>query len=240
MSILRVATIEPEGATTTLTLGLSGDTVTSSADSIKVNTFKDAGGNTLWTSDGSGTLSSINSALPGGQLFISTQTASGDASISFTSGIDSTYAQYMWVFTDINPATDNVVLQFQVSSNGGSSYGIAKTSSMLDCYNGQSADTSIYSNTGGSLGNQTAAQYLTRKQGNGADESAAGYLKIYTPSNTTYVKHYQSRFQVYANDNYALDCYNAGFVNTTSAVNAIQFTMSSGNFDGKITMYGVA
>ena len=50
MSILRVATIEPEGATTTLTLGLSGDTVTSSADSIKVNTFKDAGGNTLWTS----------------------------------------------------------------------------------------------------------------------------------------------------------------------------------------------
>ena len=63
MSELRVATIEPEGATTTLTLGASGDTVTSSADSIKANTFKDAGGNTLWTSDGAGTLSSVNIGL---------------------------------------------------------------------------------------------------------------------------------------------------------------------------------
>ena len=84
MSILRVATIEPEGATTTLTLGLSGDTVTSSADSIKANTFKDAGGNTLWTSDGSGTLSSVNSGISskGPQLILS-QTASEKEFINY-------------------------------------------------------------------------------------------------------------------------------------------------------------
>ena len=80
MSILRVATIEPEGATTTLTLGASGDTVTSSVDSIKANTFKDAGGNTLWTSDGAGTVSSVNSAMSGGGVtFISETTVSSPA-----------------------------------------------------------------------------------------------------------------------------------------------------------------
>ena len=105
MSILRVATIEPEGATTTLTLGLSGDTVTSSADSIKTNTFKDAGGNTLWTSDGSGTLSSINAGFAvAGPILILSQTASSSATISFTSDLDSTYNTYMFVFGDINPA----------------------------------------------------------------------------------------------------------------------------------------
>ena len=85
MAKLYVDTIEPEGATTTLTLGASGDTVTSSADSIKVNTFKDAGGNTLFTSDGAGTLSSVNSAIAGSMIFISSQTASASSSISFTS-----------------------------------------------------------------------------------------------------------------------------------------------------------
>ena len=95
MSILRVATIEPEGATTTLTLGASGDTVTSSADAIKVNTFKDAGGNTLWTSDGSGTLSSINSSLTGGGMtLISTQSGSNITEVDFTTGIDSPYDEY--------------------------------------------------------------------------------------------------------------------------------------------------
>ena len=92
MSILRVATIEPEGATTTLTLGASADTVTSSADAIKVNTFKDAGGNTLFTSDGSGTISNVNSGFKGGLTFISSQTASGASTVTFTTSDNSTFA----------------------------------------------------------------------------------------------------------------------------------------------------
>ena len=109
MGTLRTKTIEPATGTT-LTLGASGDSITVSSDSIKTNTFKDAGGNTLFTSDGAGTLSSVNSSLVGGAgpVLISTSTASGASSIDITSGIDSTYDEYMFVFTDINPATDDV------------------------------------------------------------------------------------------------------------------------------------
>ena len=104
MSILRTKTIEPATGST-LTLGASGDTVTVSSDSIKVNTFKDAGGNTLFTSDGAGTLSSVNAGLVGGAgpVLISTDTASGASSIDITSGIDSTYKEYLFTFKNIHP-----------------------------------------------------------------------------------------------------------------------------------------
>ena len=116
MAKLYVDTIEPEGATTTLTLGLTGDTVTSSADSIKTNTFKDAGGNTLWTSDGSGTLSSVNSGLQGTHVYISTTTiSSGVGSVAITSGITSTYKEYIFYFINMIihiPRTDNIQIIF--------------------------------------------------------------------------------------------------------------------------------
>ena len=92
MGTLKAKTIEPATGST-LTLGASGDTVTVSSDSIKTNTFKDAGGNTLFTSDGAGTLSSINSGLAGGggPILISTHTPSNSSSIHITTEIDSTY-----------------------------------------------------------------------------------------------------------------------------------------------------
>jgi hypothetical protein len=41
-------------------------------------------------------------------VLLSTQTASAsDASISFTTGIDSTYKEYMFIFNNTHPATDN-------------------------------------------------------------------------------------------------------------------------------------
>ena len=240
MSTLKSNVIEPATGTT-LSLGAGGDNVLVSSDSLQTNLYKDSGGNTLFQSDGSGTLSNVNSAIQGaGPKLILSQTATASTSISFTANIDSTYDQYLFVFNDIGPATDNVVLQFQVSTNGGSGYGIAKISTMFDCYNRETAgDNAIYANTPGSLDDSTSAQPITRKQGNDADQSAAGTLSLYGPSSTTYIKNYIGRFQINSNDNYSLDSFVAGFVNTTSAVNAIQFTMSSGNFDGTIKMYGV-
>ena len=116
MSILRVATIEPEGATTTLTLGASGDTVTSSADSIKANTFKDAGGNTLWTSNGSGTLSNVNAGLSAaGPILISTNTITSAVTEStFTTGIDSTYDIYMFAFVNMEIDYNGSQIVFQL------------------------------------------------------------------------------------------------------------------------------
>ena len=96
MSTLKSNVIEPSTGTD-LTLGASGDVIDVRSDALQLNTWKDAGGNTLFTSDGSGNLSSINSALDiaGGPALITTVTVSNSSSIVFTSGFDSTYDKYM-------------------------------------------------------------------------------------------------------------------------------------------------
>ena len=101
MSNLEAKKIAPATGTT-VTLGAAGDTVTVAASALKTNTVKDAGGNTLFTSNGSGTLSSVNSAFKGGLIFISSQTASGSSGIAFTTGIDNTYKEYVFYFTKKN------------------------------------------------------------------------------------------------------------------------------------------
>jgi hypothetical protein len=77
------------------------------------------------------------SALPsgvGGKLkLLSTQTASSSASISFTSGIDSTYDIYKFEFINCHPATDDVNFQFNLSTDGGSNYNVTKTTTAFRC-----------------------------------------------------------------------------------------------------------
>jgi hypothetical protein len=46
----------------------------------------------------------------GDMVLISSQTASASASISFTTGIDSTYKEYVFYFVNIHPATNNINL----------------------------------------------------------------------------------------------------------------------------------
>ena len=76
--------------------------------------------------------------------------------------------------------------------------------------------------------------------GTGNDESASGYLHLFDPSNTTFVKHYIGRTQEYYQDNRAVDTYYAGYCNVTAAIDGVQFSMSAGNIDaGTIKLYGV-
>ena len=179
----------------------------------------------------------------GGTLvLLSTQTASASASISFTTGIDSTYDEYIFRYYDMHPATDNTQLQFQVSTNGGSSYGVTITSSAFQGYNyelGGSQGVAYYAVD--DLAQSTSFQNLCGNVGNGNDESMSGILHLFDPSNTTFVKHWINRSQSYSGGDFSLDGYQAGYVNTTSAVDAVQFKMTSGNIDdGIIKMYGVA
>jgi hypothetical protein len=60
-----------------------------------------------------------------------------------------------------------------------------------------------------------------------------GYLTIFNPSSTTYVKHFISIAQT-SNSAYSENFYVAGYGNTTSAVNAVRFQNTVGNFDGTI------
>ena len=240
MGTLRTKTIEPATGST-LTLGASGDTVTVSSDSIKVNTFKDAGGNTLFTSDGAGTLSSINSSIAaGGPILISTSTASGDSSISITSGIDSTYDEYMFVFTDINPTTDGVTFDCNMSTDGGSNYNVTKTTTAFLARHTEAGTGSLAYSAADDIAQGTGYAELSVKGiGNDADESGSGILYLFAPSSTTYVKQFYSVMNCYSENVETTNDFYGGYCNTTSAVNAIRFQMGSGNINaGTIKMYG--
>jgi len=184
-----------------------------------------------------------SSATGAGALtLLSTQTASSSATIDFTSGIDSTYKLYIFKFYDIHPATDNQDLQFNASVDGGSNYNVAKTSTTFQAQHDESdTEALLQYNTDRDLAQGTGAQRFTLQIGNDNDQSVVGTLHLFDPSNTTFIKHYLATVQGANASNYTQQLYTGGYMNTTSAVNAIQFSFQSGNIDsGTIKLYGVS
>ena len=180
---------------------------------------------------------------------IKTLTASNDASLSFVDGsasvvLDSTYDEYMFVYTDVNPATDNVNFQFQVNAtdDAGGGYDTSLiTSTFFEAIHQESGGaTALQYVPGADLAQSASFQRISESIGNGSDESCAGILHLFNPASTTYVKHFYSRGQTYYQDNRAVDEFCAGYINDTTAIDEIQFKMSSGNFDGVIQLYGIS
>ena len=231
-----IATTE---ASQDLILGGSGDNVIVTAGAtLKTNTVKDSGGNTLWTSDGSGNLSSVNAALGGNMVLLSTQTASNSTSVSFTSGIDNTYRLYIFKFLDINAAASDPDFGFQVNASGQTGFNETITSTVFRSYHDESNSTATLDyTTGQDQAQGTAYQCIARTVNSGADECAAGELHLFNPSSTTYVKQFYARTS--GNAAYEMDTFAGGYINTTSAIDEISFKMASGNFDGIIKMYGL-
>jgi hypothetical protein len=189
-------------------------------------------------------VTAYNAAIAtGNMVLISSQTASDSASISFTTGIDSTYKEYQFYFIDINPATDDVQFQFNMSTDAGSNYNVTKTTTAFLAQVSQSGTfDGLNYQTGSDLAQSTAFQRITTSIGNASDESAVGYMSLFNPASTTYVKHFISTSQFYFPDSivdFTQNFFVAGYGNTTSAINAVRFQMSSGNFDGTILMYGI-
>ena len=241
MGKLRVHNIEAQTGTN-VDLGAAGDVVTLASDSIQTNLYKDSGGNTLFQSDGAGTLSNVNSGLKGaGPVLILSQTASGSAAVAFTSGIDNTYDKYMFVFIDLNPS-DEIQFSFNASINSGSTYAVTKTTTAY--YARHSESGSPYSGeltyaSSDDIAQGTGYQKISIKAiGNDADETLSGILYLFAPGSITYVKHFYARTMHVGDSPEAMDAYVAGYFNTTAALNAIDFKMETGNFDGTIKMYG--
>ena len=177
----------------------------------------------------------------GGQVLISEQTASASASVSFTSGIDSTYPIYKFEFINIHPQTDDVRFRFQGSTDGGSNYNVAITSTTFRAYHDEGdTATALEYRTPDDQANGTSYQQLTNPLGNDNDQSGNGEIFIFSPSSTTFVKHFISRAVSSFYLDYVLDDFVAGYFNTTSALNAFSFNMESGNIDsGTIKLYGI-
>jgi hypothetical protein len=187
-------------------------------------------------------ITSLPSGVSGSSLvLLSEQTASSSATISFTSGIDSTYKEYIFKFISCHPATDNVDFLVNFSADGGSNYNVTKTTTFFAAYENESggSGTLTYADAN-DLAQSTDFQMLNDGVGNGNDETCVGTLHLFDPSNTTFVKHFMATSHRYYYSDYAIVDYMAGYCNTTSAVNAVQFKFQSGNIDaGTIKMYGV-
>jgi hypothetical protein len=183
-------------------------------------------------------------ALVNGNLtLLTTATASSSATLDFTSSIDSTYDSYVFKFIDIHPQTDSVSFQFNMSIDGGSNYNVTKTTTFFQALHEESGSSSelIYS-TGKDLAQSTSFANISNSTGNNSDDNTGGQLTLFNPSSTTFVKH----FITDVNSSYRTGLpssgrfLGAGYGNTTSAVDAIQFKIDSGNIDsGIIKMYGV-
>ena len=180
---------------------------------------------------------------------IKTQTASNSAYIDFIDGtsdvvFDSTYDEYMFVLTDLGPATNDVSLGFQVNATDDAG-GDFDTSLMVTTYFGshhyENDSTTGLAMAGATflLHDEASFQFITQSQGNGSDESAACILHIFNPSSTTYVKHFIARSSSLHQIDAAQDGFIAGYINDTTAIDEIRFKMESGNFDGVIQMYGI-
>jgi hypothetical protein len=175
-----------------------------------------------------------------GITFISSQTASNSASLSFTSGLNSTYKAYKFVFSNIHPRTDSTNFTFNLSTDAGSNYNVTKTSTFFRSLHSESdAYTSLNYETGEDLAQSTGFQRLTQTSSNDADHANNGSLTLFNPSSTTYVKHFICDLNDVQFDNMSFRLFVAGYGNTTSAVNAVRFQMESGNFDGTIYLYGI-
>ena len=193
-------------------------------------------------------ITALPASIPTGALtLIKSITASASASISFVDGtdgvvLDGTYSSYVFKFINIHPATISL-FTFQGSINSGSSYGVTITSTFFRAFHNEvDTATSLNYDTASDLAQSTNFQRFGDNVGSGADESVSGYLQLYNPSSATFVKHFISTNNMYSqNGNYSINSYLAGYFNTTSAVNAVQFKMSSGNIDdGIIKLYGVS
>ena len=183
----------------------------------------------------------LDSGVATGALtLISTQTASSSATVSFTSGIDSTYKEYIFKFINVLPASDGVKLKFNLSIDGGSNYNVTKTAANF--YAGHTEADATGSGFDSGLAQSTSDAFATVGAiGSAADEGCSGFLHLFDPSNTTFVKHFISKVTIYGSNPQSQVTYGAGYGNTTSAINAVRFNMESGNIaSGTIKLYGVS
>tara|TARA_Y100000361_G_C11128724_1_gene327579 strand:- start:324 stop:923 length:600 start_codon:yes stop_codon:yes gene_type:complete len=185
---------------------------------------------------------SMAAGIGSSMSFISKATASSSATIDFTSGIDSTYKEYFFIFKDIHPATDEAHFQFQADTGTNTNYNQTITSTSFVAYNNEGGTAQGVSyNANHDQAQTTNFQNLNANLGNGNDESLSGYLHLFSPSQTAHVKHFISLTTEYEFSNYAHQLHVQGYFNQTAALTRVRFKMSSGNIDaGTISLYGIA
>ena len=177
----------------------------------------------------------------GSLTHITTQTASSSSSIDFTSGIDSTYKEYIFYFVNIHAGTGDAIFSFQADTGTNTNYNQTITSTAFTAQHGEGGSpASLFYNTGGDLAQGTGLQQLSEYNGTENDHNSSGYLHLFNPSSSTFVKHFISVSNLIGGEERNRNGYNAGYINTTTAITRIRFKMDTGNIDsGQILLFGL-
>ena len=184
------------------------------------------------------------SAAKGALTHIKTLTASSSSDLTFLHGsasvvLDGTYKEYIFKYYDIHPSANSMLsVNFR---DGGTNYDATKTSTFFEAYQNEAGtSTSLAYVTDYDLAQSTAVQRLGYV-GTENDESCVGYMHLFDPANTTFVKHFISQTHGYHSSDLAINTFVSGYCNVTAAIDGVQFTMASGNIDsGTIKLYGVS
>ena len=184
----------------------------------------------------------------GDMVFIKKLTASSSSTLSFVDGassvvLDDTYKEYLFTFNNIHPGTDDVSFMFNLSIDGGSNYNVTKTSNFFISFQNEAGSQTNLTYSGSyDSAQSTGDEYLTTDTlGADNDQCVSGYLHLFNPSSTTFVKHFIAQVSHYHEADFAVNDFKSGYGNTTSAINAVRFQMDSGNIDsGVIKLYGIS
>ena len=196
---------------------------------------------TLFTSNGSGVVSSVDSGWGGVQTLIQSQTITNGALMEFTSGIDSTYQEYMFEFLNVHPVTsNNINFEWQANASGQSGYNERMDSTFFVAQlRNNNSSAALQYDASGDRANETTYQPMALGIGNLLKESGSGELHIFNPASTTYTKQWYGKMHIYHASDYSINNYSAGYINTTAAITQISFQFNTGNFSGTIKMYGI-
>ena len=186
-------------------------------------------------------VTAFGSLNTGSMVFINKITASSSATIDFTNGIDSTYKEYIFYFVNIHAGTNDAIFSFQADTGTNTNYNQTITSTAFTAQHGEGGSpASIFYNSGGDLAQGTGLQQLSEYNGTENDHNSSGYLHLFNPSSSTFVKHFISVSNLIGGEDRNRNGYNAGYINTTTAITRIRFKMDTGNIDsGNIILYGI-
>jgi len=175
--------------------------------------------------------------IGGSMVLVSSATASASASVEFTLG---DYKEYKFYFVNMHTSNDTGRFQFQGNVVGGSGFNETMVSTYFGAKHNQagSYSTLAYATAYDNVG--TGFTLFEEGGNTGSSRSNSSYLHLFNPSSTTFVKHFIAVTSNAQSDDYCTTSHIAGYFNTASAIDEIQFKMSVGNIDsGTILMYGI-
>jgi hypothetical protein len=190
----------------------------------------------------------------GSMVFIKKITISSPvSSVQFVDGsngvvLDDTYKEYLFTFNNLHPNSNSEPdIKVNFSTDGGSNYNATKTTTAFYARHAENNDfASLAYIASDDLAQSTSNQFIANNMRNNNDASCVGYMHLFNPSSTTYVKHFIMSAQYMQGYPASWIQHYGGYINSTSAVDAVSFIGeygegTSGNIDaGDICLYGIA